>query len=110
MPTLSEIGALLDLEFRAGCDFSFTIDTSPHDLTGSTAVMNLDFPDTPDAPPTVHPLVLEVLAPFKIHVVIPASMSTLLPPKSRHIIRITAQDGDIRPLAYGTSTCLREPE
>jgi hypothetical protein len=104
MSLLSEKGALLNLEFRKGCDFQFTINTEPYDLTGSTAEMHLNFDGI------VHPVALEVIPPFQIYVDIPHDLSSTLPIKSRHLGLLTEADGDVKPLWYGDATCLVEPE
>lgn len=105
MASLQDKGAQLDLTLRAGCDFQFTIDVAPYDLTGTTAVMNIDYNGE------VHPLPpLAIVETSKIYVDIPNTVTAQLPPQSRYIIRITEVDGDVKPLAFGTIMCLSEPE
>lgn len=106
MPTLNAKGALLDIELRKGDDLSFTIRTRTFDMTGGSAVMNIDY----DAA-VQHAIELDVSA-FLIDGVIPHDVTSVLPVyslKSRHRIIFTDADGLVRTLAYGTLTCLDEP-
>jgi len=103
MPILKQIGGLLDIELRKGCDVQFTLKVNGLDVTGHTAVMSIT-QDTFAAT-----LTLETIAPNQFYVDIPNSLTAQLPLKSRYIIKVTEPDADIKPLAYGTITCLDEP-